>query len=148
MRFVLQKMMHWSSSPIRTRRRPKAHNLLARPIEILYKSIGGTSSSSSLVMTNSGLLVNSFAASRISCGNVAEKRSVCSRAVVRSKIQRMSGRNPISNIRSASSRQKISIFARSRCPRSDMSITRPGVPTMRSTPSSSPFACFSRSVPP
>ena len=147
-RFVLQNMMHWSSSPIRARRRPRAQSLFARPIEILNRSIGGTSSSSWLVITNSGLLVNSFAASRISCGKVAENNSVCSRDVVRSRIHRISGRNPISSMRSASSRQNISIFDRSRCPRSDMSMTRPGVPTITSTPDSRPRACFSRSVPP
>ena len=148
MRFVLQKMMVWSSSCILASNLPSTQSLFDRPIRTEYRSMGGMSSSSALVSTKSGSFMNSWAASMISCGNVAENSKVCCRLVIRSTIHMMSGKNPMSSMRSASSRHNTLGEVRSMWPRSFMSMTRPGVPTMMSTPFARVFACFSKSVPP
>ena len=141
-------MIVWSFSSILASRRPTTHNLFARPILTLYWSIGGMSNFSVFVRTNSGSFMNSFAASIISCGKVAENRRVCSLFVILSMTHMISGKNPISSILSASSKTKKVGFSRLMKPLSVMSMTLPGVPTMMSTPACKFFACFSKSVPP
>ena len=146
--FVLVKMSIWSPSDMFATILPRAHILFRRPTFIANWSISGTSTSRSSLMTWTGSLVNSSVASRTSWGNVALNRRVCLLPTIFSTIHRTSGKNPMSSILSASSRQNISIAGRSMCPLLLMSMTLPGVPTMTSTPLSSSFACLSKSVPP
>ena len=145
---VLVNMSIWSPSVMLATILPSAHILFSRPTLMANWSISGTSTSRSSLITWMGSSVNSSVASSTSCGKVALKRRVCSLSPIFSTIHRTSGKNPMSSILSASSRQKIPISERSMWPLLLMSITRPGVPTITSTPLSRSLACFSMSVPP
>ena len=81
-------------------------------------------------------------------GIVAEKNKVCRFLGVRLTIFLTSGRNPISSIRSTSSRTKISIPSMLTIPLSIKSINLPGVAIRISTPDFIPSICLPYPTPP
>jgi hypothetical protein len=70
----------------------------------------------------------------ISCGIVAEKKSVCRFVGRYFRMRRMSGRKPMSSMRSASSITSTSRFLKFAYERLMWSRRRPGVATMMSVP--------------
>ena len=87
---------------------------------------GALSSSS----TTCGSLNRSSASRRISLGMVAANIRFCRRGGSALRILRMSGRKPMSNMWSASSSTRVSIWKRRSTPCWSKSRTRPGQPTM------------------
>ena len=95
-----------------------------------------------------GLLTRDFVLSRTSSESVAEKSRVCRDAGVFDTMRRMSGRKPMSSMRSASSRTRVSTCERLQSPELMRSMRRPGVATTRSHPLWSAARCGSYETPP
>mmetsp|Transcript_15168 Transcript_15168/g.36010 ORF Transcript_15168/g.36010 Transcript_15168/m.36010 type:complete len:207 (-) Transcript_15168:742-1362(-) len=100
--------------------------------------------------TISGVLCMYLGASvRTHLGMVAEKRHVCRSACEHvPRIAFMSSWKPMSSIMSASSSVTMRTLSRARAPRSLRSLSRPGVPTIRSTPFRRALHCGPMGEPP
>ncbi len=95
-----------------------------------------------------GAFKNSLQSCSISGDMVAEKKNVCRVFGTSLRMNRISSMNPISSIRSASSKtilwkSSVTIF-----PRLIKSVTRPGVPITICTPLSSSRICLPIGAPP
>ena len=132
-RLRLQKMRALETSSVRIIRRSASRlsrsSTTAKPATIVDATLAGR-----LTVISFGFDRNASANRRISGAIVALKNSVCRVFGRKPTIFSMSGIKPMSSMRSASSITSILVSVSSNPPRSNRSISRPGVAIRTSTP--------------
>ncbi len=132
-RLRLQNTMAFCSDGSRSRRRRVSRLLYSstttRPVSMVVAT-----DDSRLTVISLGACKKASASLRMAGAIVAEKNRVCRLSGSRLTIFSISGINPISSIRSASSITRIRVWVKSNPPRSNRSSRRPGVAISTSTP--------------
>ena len=129
----LQKISAFCTFSLRISRRSASRfsnsSTTVRPATIVLATLAGR-----LTVISFGFCRNASARRRISGAMVALKNSVCRVLGRNPTIFSTSGMNPMSSIRSASSITRILVSVNNSPPRSNRSISRPGVAISTSTP--------------
>ena len=122
--------------------------MFSRSTNKTFCSILSTVLDGGLTVTFTGSLKKFLESLTISLGSVAENNIVCLLDGIAEQIFLISGRNPISNIRSASSKTRTPTLSKRSCLWFKRSRSLPGVATKTSTPRDKARICKAGLTPP